>query len=169
MRRMKGDKAVGTDSIPVEAWKSLEKLAVAWPTRLFNKLLEEEKMPEERRKSLLGVMCRAAATTKRYCFENVDGEVQRRSEGVALRVCGPREGLGHFMRKSGMAEKYVKEAKKMFDERETAVGCAEGKKTGGFKVESMETIDEETGGRVGGRELKIMCQGNDFMLPEMVL
>lgn len=34
-----------------------------------------------------------------------------------------------------MAEKYVKEAKKMFDESETAVGCAEGKKTGGFKVE----------------------------------
>lgn len=63
MRRMKGDKAVGTDSIPVEAWKSLEELAVVWPTRLFNKLLEEEKMAEERRKSLLIVMCRAAATT----------------------------------------------------------------------------------------------------------
>jgi len=46
---VKGGKAVGPDSIPVEAWRSVEELPVAWLTRLFNKLLEGEK-PEEWRK-----------------------------------------------------------------------------------------------------------------------
>nr|XP_027208734.1 uncharacterized protein LOC113802369 [Penaeus vannamei] len=61
---MKGGKAVGPDSIPVDAWRILE-MVVTWLTRLFNKFLVGEKMPEEWRKSVLvpilrtRVMCRA--------------------------------------------------------------------------------------------------------------
>nr|XP_027223650.1 uncharacterized protein LOC113815833 [Penaeus vannamei] len=52
-KRMKGGKAVGPDSIPVDAWRILEKLVVTWLTRLFNKFLVGEKMPEKWRKSVL--------------------------------------------------------------------------------------------------------------------
>lgn len=49
-KRMRGGKAVGPDGIPVEAWRSLEELAVTGLTKFFNKLLESEKIPEELKK-----------------------------------------------------------------------------------------------------------------------
>ena len=53
MKRMKSGKAVGPDGIPVEAWKCLGEMAVEFLTRLFNKILESERMPEEWRLSVL--------------------------------------------------------------------------------------------------------------------
>ena len=53
MKRMKGNKAVGPDGIPVEAWRCLGEVGVVFLTRLFNNSLEGEKMPDEWRKSVL--------------------------------------------------------------------------------------------------------------------
>lgn len=47
MKRKKSGKVVGPDDIPVEAWKCLGEMAVEFLTRLFNKILESERMHEE--------------------------------------------------------------------------------------------------------------------------
>jgi hypothetical protein len=36
MKMMKGGKAIGSDGIPIEAWKSLEDVVIVWLTKLFN-------------------------------------------------------------------------------------------------------------------------------------
>ncbi|KAJ8347031.1 hypothetical protein SKAU_G00284320 [Synaphobranchus kaupii] len=53
MKRMKSGKAVGPDDIPVETWRCLGEMAVAFLTRLFNNILESETMPEDWRRSVL--------------------------------------------------------------------------------------------------------------------
>ncbi|KAI5089396.1 hypothetical protein C0J45_20804 [Silurus meridionalis] len=53
IKRMKSGKSVGPDDIPVEAWRCVGEMAVEFLTRLFNRILEGEKMPEEWRKSVL--------------------------------------------------------------------------------------------------------------------
>ena len=53
MNRMKTGKTVRPDDIPVEAWKCLGELAINFLTRLFNKILEDERMPDEWRRSML--------------------------------------------------------------------------------------------------------------------
>ncbi|KAI5618058.1 hypothetical protein C0J50_22647, partial [Silurus asotus] len=53
IRRMKNEKSVGPDDIPVEAWRCLGEMAVEFLTRLFNRILEGEGMPEEWRRSVL--------------------------------------------------------------------------------------------------------------------
>ncbi|MBN3291136.1 RTXE polymerase, partial [Polypterus senegalus] len=53
MKRMKNGKAVGPDDIPMEAWRCLGEMAVAFLNRLFNGILESERMPEEWRRSIL--------------------------------------------------------------------------------------------------------------------
>ena len=50
---MKNGKAVGPDSIPVEAWKCVEEPAVEFLTNLFNRILDNEQMPAEWRQSTL--------------------------------------------------------------------------------------------------------------------
>ena len=47
LRRMKKGKAVGPDELPVEVWKCMEKMGIEFLTRLFNRLLMGERMPEE--------------------------------------------------------------------------------------------------------------------------
>ncbi|KAK3573652.1 hypothetical protein QTP86_029951 [Hemibagrus guttatus] len=47
LKRMKSEKAVGPDDIPVEVWKCLGEAAVEFLTSLFNRVLESERMPEE--------------------------------------------------------------------------------------------------------------------------
>ena len=44
---MKKGKAVGPDELPVEVWKSMGKMGIKFLTRLFNRLLIGERMPEE--------------------------------------------------------------------------------------------------------------------------
>ena len=53
LRRMKTRKAVGPDAIPIEVWKCLGEFGVKWLTKLFNKIWQSNKMPEEWRKSTL--------------------------------------------------------------------------------------------------------------------
>ncbi|KAK3569915.1 hypothetical protein QTP86_007356 [Hemibagrus guttatus] len=53
LKRMKSGKAVGPDDILVEVWKCLAEAAAEFLTSLFNSLLENEKMPEEWRRSVL--------------------------------------------------------------------------------------------------------------------
>ena len=51
LRRTKSGKAVGPDRIPIEVWKLLGMRGVSWLTRLFNRMLKGESMPEEWRTS----------------------------------------------------------------------------------------------------------------------
>ena len=53
VRRMKKGKAVGPDELPVEVWKCMGKMGIEFLTRLFNRLLMGEQMPEEWRRSVL--------------------------------------------------------------------------------------------------------------------
>ena len=53
LRRMKKGKAVGPDELPVEVWKCMGKMGIKFLTRLFNRLLMGELMPEEWRRSVL--------------------------------------------------------------------------------------------------------------------
>ena len=50
---MKSGKAVGPDDIPGHVWKCLGEVAVDFLTRLFNRILETDKMPDEWRKIVL--------------------------------------------------------------------------------------------------------------------
>ena len=53
LKRMKKGKAVGPDELPVEVWKCMGKMGIEFLTRLFNRLLIGEQMPEEWRRSVL--------------------------------------------------------------------------------------------------------------------
>ena len=53
LRRMKKGKLVGPDELPVEVWKCMGKMGIKFLTRLFNRLLMGERMPEEWRRSML--------------------------------------------------------------------------------------------------------------------
>ncbi|KAK3566754.1 hypothetical protein QTP86_004437 [Hemibagrus guttatus] len=115
LKRMKSGKAVGPDGIPVEVWKCLGEAAVEFLTSLFNRVLESEKMPEEWRRSVLVPI-----------FKNKD------LEKAYDRV--PREELWYCMRKSGVAEKYVRVVQDMYERSRTVVRCAVGQ-TEEFNVE----------------------------------
>ena len=53
VRRIKKGKAVGPDELPVEIWKCMGKMGIEFLTRLFNRLLMGERMPEEWKRSVL--------------------------------------------------------------------------------------------------------------------
>ena len=53
LRRMKKGKAVGPDELPVEVSKCMKEMGIKFLTRLFNRLLMSERMPEEWRRSVL--------------------------------------------------------------------------------------------------------------------
>ena len=50
---MKKGKAVGPDELPVEVWKCMGEMGIKFLTRLFNRLLMGERIPEEWRRSVL--------------------------------------------------------------------------------------------------------------------
>ena len=53
LRRMKKGKAVGPDELQVDVWKCIGKMGIKFLTRLFNRLLMGERMPEEWRRSVV--------------------------------------------------------------------------------------------------------------------
>ena len=53
LRRMKKGKAAGPHKLPVEVWKCIGEMGIKFLTRLFNRLLVGEQMPEEWRRSVL--------------------------------------------------------------------------------------------------------------------
>ena len=55
LRRMKKGKAVGPDELPAEVWKCMVKMGIKFLTRLFNRLLMGEQMPEEWRSVLIPI------------------------------------------------------------------------------------------------------------------
>ncbi|KAK3568622.1 hypothetical protein QTP86_010800 [Hemibagrus guttatus] len=133
LKRMKSGKAVGPDDIPVEVWKCLGEAAVEFLASLFNRVLESERMPEEWRRSVLVPI-----------FKN-KGDVQSCSNYRGVKLMShtmktwrkrrvPREELWYCMRKSGVAEKYVRVVQDMYERSRTVVRCAVGQ-TEEFNVE----------------------------------
>ena len=53
LRRMKKGKAVGPGELPVEVWKCMGEMGIKFLTRLFNRLLMGERIPEEWRRRVL--------------------------------------------------------------------------------------------------------------------
>ena len=53
LRRMKNGKAVGPDELSAEIGKCMGKMGIKFLTRLFNRLLMGERMPEEWRRNVL--------------------------------------------------------------------------------------------------------------------
>ncbi|KAI3412287.1 DNA polymerase [Psidium guajava] len=50
---MKTSKALGPDGVPIEVWRCLGNVAISWLTKLFNKILQANRMPDEWRKSMI--------------------------------------------------------------------------------------------------------------------
>ena len=48
LRRMKKSKVIGPDELPVEVWMCMGEMGIKFLTRLFNRLLVSEQMPEEK-------------------------------------------------------------------------------------------------------------------------
>ena len=55
LRKMKKSKPAGPDELPVEVWKCMGKMKIKFLTRLFNRLLMDERMPEEWRCVLIPI------------------------------------------------------------------------------------------------------------------
>ncbi|KAK3526662.1 hypothetical protein QTP70_030874 [Hemibagrus guttatus] len=151
LKRMKSGKAVGPDDIPVEVWKRLGEAAVEFLTSLFNRVLESERMPEEWRRSVLvpifknkgdvqscsnyrgiKLMSHTMKLWERIVEARLRKVVEIYLEKAYDRV--PREELWYCMRKSGVAEKYVRVVQDMYERSRTVVRCAVGQ-TEEFKVE----------------------------------
>ena len=189
MQRMKNGKAVGPDDIPVEVWKCLGESALKFLTKLYNRTMESERMPEEWRDSVLipifknkgdvqscsnyrgiklishtmklwerivekrlrsdlkfsnqqyGFMPGKSTTDALFALRVLmekyrEGQKELHCVFVDLEKAYdkvPREEVWYCMRKSGLAEKYVRIVQDMYCDSTTAVRCAVGV-TEGFEV-----------------------------------
>ena len=190
--RMKNGKAVGPDDIPVEVWKCLGEIALEFLTKLYNRTMESERMPEEWRDSILIPIFKNKGDVQScsnyrgiklisHSMKLWERVVERRLRSelkfseqqygfmpgksttdalFALRVLMekyreaqknelhcvfvdlekaydkvPREEVWYCMRKSGLAEKFVRIVQYiiMYNDSITAVRCAVGV-TEGFEV-----------------------------------
>ena len=182
MQRTKNGKAVGPDDIPVEVWKCLGESALKFLTKLYNRTMESERMPEEWRDSVLipifknkgdvqscsnyrgiklishtmklwerivekrlrsdlkfsnqqyGFMPGKSTTDALFALRVLmekyrEGQKELHCVFVDLEKAYdkvPREEVWYCMRKSGLAEKYVRIVQDMYDDSTTAVRCAVG-------------------------------------------
>ena len=189
MQRMKNGKAVGPDDIPVEVWNCLGESALKFLTKLYNRTMESERMPEEWRDSVLipifknkgdvqscsnyrgiKLISHTMKLWERIVEKRLRSDLKFSNQQYgfmpgknttdalfALRVLMekyregqkelhcvfvdlenaydkvPREEVWYCMRKSGLAEKYVRIVQYMYDDSTTAVRCAVGV-TEGFEV-----------------------------------
>jgi hypothetical protein len=53
LKKMKGDKAMGPDGIPIKVWSTLGDVTIVWLTKLFNLIFRSNKMADEWRQSIL--------------------------------------------------------------------------------------------------------------------
>ncbi|KAK3525604.1 hypothetical protein QTP70_000427 [Hemibagrus guttatus] len=142
LKRMKSGKAVGPDDIPVEVWKCLGEAAVEFLASLFNRVLESERMPEEWRRSVLvpifknkgdvqscsnyrGIKLMSHTMKMKILMEKYrDGQRELHCVFVDLEKAYdrvPSEELWYCMRKSGVAEKYVRVVQDMYERSRTVV------------------------------------------------
>ena len=70
---MKKGKAVEPDELPVEIWKCMGEMRIQFLTRLFNKLLVGERMPEEWRRSVLIPIYKNKGDAVEKCCGNYRG------------------------------------------------------------------------------------------------
>jgi hypothetical protein len=52
LKKMKTDKTLGPDDIPIEVWRCLGDIAILWLTKLFNTIFRSNKMPDEWRRNI---------------------------------------------------------------------------------------------------------------------
>ena len=71
LRRMKKGKAVGSDELPLEVWKCMGEMGIKFLTKLFNRLLVGERMPEEWIRSVLIPIYKNKGDAQ--CFGNYRG------------------------------------------------------------------------------------------------
>ena len=65
-KRMKIVKVMGLDEIPIEVWKYLDDVGVAWLTNLFSKILSVNKMSSELRRITLILICKNKGDVQNY-------------------------------------------------------------------------------------------------------
>jgi hypothetical protein len=53
LKKMKTDKALGSDDIPIEVWRCLRDIVIVLLTKLFNIIFRSNKMSDEWRRSIL--------------------------------------------------------------------------------------------------------------------
>ena len=188
MKRMRNGKAVGSDDILVDVWTCLGEIALEFLTKLYNRTMGSERMPEEWRDSVLipifknkgdvqscsnyrgiklishtmklwerviekrlrsdltfseqhygsvpGKSTTDALFALRVLMEKYRGQKELHCVFVDLEKAYdkvPREEVWYCMRKSGLAEKYVRIVQDMYDDSTTAMRCAVGV-TEGFEV-----------------------------------
>ncbi|KAK3558455.1 hypothetical protein QTP86_018182 [Hemibagrus guttatus] len=147
LKRMKSGKAVGPDDILVEVWKSLrgdELLKLMSHTmKLWERVVEARlRKVVEICEQQYGFMPRKSTTDAIFALRILmekyrDGQKELHCVFVDLEKAYdrvPREELWYCMRKSGVAEKYVRVVQEMYERSRTVVRCAVGQ-TEEFKVE----------------------------------
>ncbi|KAK3523544.1 hypothetical protein QTP70_002452 [Hemibagrus guttatus] len=128
LKRMKSGKAVGPDDIPVEVWERVVEARL----RKVVEICEQHYgfMP---RKSTTDAIFALRILMEKYR----DGQRELHCLFVDLEKAYdrvPREELWYCMRKSGVAEKYVRVVQDMYERSRTVVRCAVGQ-TEEFNVE----------------------------------
>jgi hypothetical protein len=53
LKKMKIDKTLGPNDIPIEVWRCLGDITIMWLTKLFNTIFQSKKMPDEWRRNIL--------------------------------------------------------------------------------------------------------------------
>jgi hypothetical protein len=62
--KMKGDKTMGLDVIPIKVWMTLGDVAIIWLTKLFNIIFQSNKMLDEWKQSILVPIFKNKGTCK---------------------------------------------------------------------------------------------------------
>ena len=92
LRIMKKNKAVGPDELPVKVWKCMGKMGIKFLTRLFNRLLVGERMPEEWKRSVLIPNYKNKGDAQ-YCGNYRGGKLMSYTMKVWERIIEARLGI----------------------------------------------------------------------------